>query len=77
MDINEWWGWSDGLGEAAGYWVDDRDLPHDPLPGALPTRSPPWTAAEIIDFAVTAYEVTASAYRWPLGRGLPHRGRLR
>ncbi|CAO0826683.1 hypothetical protein SMICM17S_03662 [Streptomyces microflavus] len=52
--------------EAAGDRADDRDLPDDPLPGALTDVLAALEPAEIIDFAVTAYEVTASAYRWPL-----------
>ncbi|CAO0826835.1 hypothetical protein SMICM17S_08698 [Streptomyces microflavus] len=50
----------------AGDRADDRDLPDDPLPGALTDVLAALEPAEIIDFAVTAYEVTASAYRWPL-----------
>ncbi|MFB7048980.1 DUF4240 domain-containing protein [Streptomyces microflavus] len=66
MDINEWWGLVGRAREAAGDRADDRDLPDDPLPGALTDALAALKPAQIVDFAVTAYEVTASAYRWPL-----------
>lgn len=66
MDINAWWGLIGRAREAAGDRADDRDLPDDPLPGALTDVLATLDPAEIVDFAVTADEITASAYRWPL-----------
>ncbi|MFE8978440.1 DUF4240 domain-containing protein [Streptomyces cyaneofuscatus] len=66
MDIDTWWGLVGRAREAAGDRADDRDPPDDPLPGALTDVLAALEPAEIVDFAVTAYEVTASAYRWPL-----------
>ncbi|MFI5728462.1 DUF4240 domain-containing protein [Streptomyces cyaneofuscatus] len=66
MDIDTWWGLVGRAREAAGDRADDRDPPGDPLPGALTDVLAALEPAEIVDFAVTAYEVTASAYRWPL-----------
>ncbi|MFI1225086.1 MULTISPECIES: DUF4240 domain-containing protein [unclassified Streptomyces] len=66
MDINEWWGLVERARDAAGDRADDRDPPDDPLPGALTRVLATLEPAEIVDFAVTAEEVTDSAYRWPL-----------
>ncbi len=66
MDINEWWGLVERAREAAGDRADDRDAPDDPLPDALTEVLAALEPARIVDFAVTAYGVTASAYRWPL-----------
>ncbi|ARF71421.1 hypothetical protein B7C62_03485 [Kitasatospora albolonga] len=66
MDINEWWGLVERAREAAGDRADDRDPPDDPLPDALTDVLAALEPARIVDFAVTADEVTASACRWPL-----------
>ncbi|MFE2293166.1 DUF4240 domain-containing protein [Streptomyces sp. NPDC059452] len=66
MDINEWWGLVERAREAAGDRADDRDAPDDPLPDALTDVLAALEPAEIVEFAVTAIEVTASACRWPL-----------
>ncbi|MGW3441448.1 DUF4240 domain-containing protein [Streptomyces bacillaris] len=66
MDINEWWGLVERAREAAGDRADDRDAPDDPLPDALTEVLAALEPARIVDFAVTAYGVTASAYLWPL-----------
>ncbi|MET9927805.1 MULTISPECIES: DUF4240 domain-containing protein [Streptomyces] len=66
MDIDTWWGLVGRAREAAGDRADDRDPPDDPLPGALTEVLAALEPERIVDFAVTAYEVTGSAYRWPL-----------
>ncbi len=66
MDINEWWGLVERAREAAGDRADDRDLPDDPLPGALTDVLAALEPERIAAFAVTAVDVTGSAYRWPL-----------
>lgn len=67
MDINEWWGLVERAREAAGDRADDRDPPDDPLPGALTeVLAAALEPERIVAFAVTAVDVTRSAYRWPL-----------
>ncbi|MFG2615320.1 DUF4240 domain-containing protein [Streptomyces anulatus] len=66
MDINEWWGLVERAREAAGDRADDRDPPDDPLPGALTDVLAGLEPERIAAFAVTAADVTRSAYRWPL-----------
>ncbi|MEW2071223.1 DUF4240 domain-containing protein [Streptomyces sp. NPDC007346] len=66
MDIDEWWGHVRRAREAAGDRADDRDAPDDPLPDALTDVLAALEPEAIVDFAVTAGEVTDSAYRWPL-----------
>ncbi|MDQ0699918.1 DUF4240 domain-containing protein [Streptomyces sp. W4I9-2] len=66
MDINEWWGLVERAREAAGDRADDRDPPDDPLPGALTDVLAALEPERIAAFAVTAVDVTRSAYRWSL-----------
>lgn len=66
MDINEWWGLVERARDAVGDRADDRDLPDDPLPGALTDVLASLEPERIAAFAATAVAVTRSAYRWPL-----------
>lgn len=66
MDINEWWVLVQRARDAAGDGADDRDTPDDPLPGALTDVLAALEPERIAAFAVTAVEVSRSAYRRPL-----------
>ncbi|WP_405008908.1 DUF4240 domain-containing protein [Kitasatospora sp. NBC_01539] len=66
MQINDWWGLVEQARSVVGDRADDRNLPDDPLPGALTGILASLEPAEIIDFYLKAIEVTDSAYRRPL-----------
>lgn len=66
MDIDTWWGLVERARDTAGDRADDRDAPDDPLPGALTDVLAALEPGRIAEFAVTAVEVSRSAYRWPL-----------
>ncbi|MFJ9108235.1 DUF4240 domain-containing protein [Streptomyces sp. NPDC102283] len=66
MESNEWWHLVERARDAAGDRADDRNPPDDPLPGALTDVLATLEPVRIAAFAVTAADVTRSAYRWPL-----------
>ncbi|MCH5670628.1 DUF4240 domain-containing protein [Streptomyces gilvus] len=67
MDMNEWWGLVDRARAAVSSdRADDRDLPDDPLPGALVDVLAALEPDDIVDFYVKYVEVKDSAYQYSL-----------
>ncbi|MQY06791.1 DUF4240 domain-containing protein [Actinomadura macrotermitis] len=66
MRTDEWWDLIEQARAAAGDRADDRNLPDDPLPGALTEVLAALGPAEIAAFRLKAIEVTGTAYRYPL-----------